>query len=268
MSMPKHPRRGYDPRGPRRPKAAAGSVLPAPPDGSGATCVLIAAPTYSGLHPDYVASLLDTCHCLAEAGVPCAWTHRTSSLVPRGRNQLAALFGASPACSHLLFVDSDMGWRPPDVLRLLAADKDVVAGVGATRAGGPDAVLACRPFPDSPAPCPRTGLVQVEAAGAAFMLIRRRVFARLAAAFPDERITDAPGLPPAEAAHMHNFFPLLVEDGTFVGEDFAFCRRWRMTGGEVWVDATIRLRHHGSLVYESDPVQAFGPAGRHEEAAA
>jgi hypothetical protein len=42
-----------------------------------------------------------------------------------------------------------------------------------------------------------------------------------------------------------DLFPQGLEDGQWVGEDYAFCRLWERMGGEIWVVPDMTLSHHG-----------------------
>ena len=41
-------------------------------------------------------------------------------------------------------------------------------------------------------------------------------------------------------------------NGAYVSEDYAFCRRWRNLGGEIWLDLDSRLTHTGPQNFAGD----------------
>jgi hypothetical protein len=51
------------------------------------------------------------------------------SLVQRGRNTLVAQALVDPGVTHVLFIDSDISWTAPSILRLLRKDVDIVGGI-------------------------------------------------------------------------------------------------------------------------------------------
>ena len=42
------------------------------------------------------------------------------------------------------------------------------------------------------------------------------------------------------------------DNGRWLSEDYAFCRRWQAVGGTVHVDARSRLAHQGLRTYRGD----------------
>ena len=242
----------------------------------------VATPSYSGaLTSIYVRSLLGL--------VNAAWTHGFSmqtrfldgdSLIPRARNRLVAEFLAEPQWTHLFWIDADVGFEPEAALRLLLADRDVVAGVYPHKNDGWPAQGLARPLPagstqadfdalharyplnlrHAPAQTDADGFVEVLDAPTGFMLVARGVFERMAAAMPELRYPpDAGEHANAQLPHWR-FFDTLVEPGTgrYLSEDFAFCRRWQQLGGQVFVDLRSRLSHQGLKTWHGDLPRALG----------
>jgi len=48
--------------------------------------------------------------------------------------------------------------------------------------------------------------------------------------------------------------------GTYLSEDFAFCKRWTDIGGEIWADLESRLDHVGPSVFRGDVATQFAAA--------
>ncbi len=48
--------------------------------------------------------------------------------------------------------------------------------------------------------------------------------------------------------------------GTYLSEDFAFCKRWTDIGGEIWADLESRLDHVGPSVFQGDVSSQFAAA--------
>jgi hypothetical protein len=55
------------------------------------------------------------------------------------------------------------------------------------------------------------------------------------------------------------YFETMIDpdSGRYLSEDYAFCRRWRDCGGEVWADLTGRLSHMGPAIYTGTAASLF-----------
>jgi hypothetical protein len=195
------------------------------------------------------------------------------ALITRARANLVTLFLNDPAATHLLFVDADIGFEPEQVFRLIESGADVVAGVypikrvnwdKAKRAldskqpkvpsAALDYVLEIED-PDHIAVV--NGFTRVRAAGTGFLMIRRHVLEKMcehpayaALQFFNEHSFDALAGSPNRFA----LFECMIDPktGTYLSEDFAFCKRWTDIGGEIWADLESRLDHVGPSVFHGD----------------
>jgi hypothetical protein len=52
--------------------------------------------------------------------------------------------------------------------------------------------------------------------------------------------------------------------GTYLSEDFSFCRRWTRMGGEIWADLESKLTHVGAYSFTGDFSTQFSPAATTE----
>jgi hypothetical protein len=237
--------------------------------------LFIATPAYGGqVSTAYLGSLLDARAALeAEGAVVAVYTVSNESLITRARNGcvarfLAARTGGEPF-THLMFIDADVGFPREAIGRLLRFGEPVVAGcyplksldwaaiAELARAGHPTETLevaaAAYPF-NAPAIAEiRDGFVRVNDVGTGFLLCARRVLEELSASAPRYE-NNVPGYEAPGRDHevvtplvFHAVFETLIDPETrhYLSEDFAFLRRWRALGGEVWLDITLPLRHVG-----------------------
>jgi hypothetical protein len=164
------------------------------------------------------------------------------SVLHHARNRLVGNFLASD-CTHILFIDADMGWAPEAPLELLAHRKDVIGAVGVTKEDEP--VFCVKHDPSTFKWDARTGLLRVTGVGAAFMLLSRACVEKVAKAYEHMAYRDVK----ADEPSIPNVFWTDVIDGQMIGEDYTFCDRWRALGGEVWVEPGMPLEHIGSKSY-------------------
>ncbi|HVJ34259.1 MAG TPA: hypothetical protein VND94_14175 [Terriglobia bacterium] len=216
--------------------------------------VMIGTPTLDGsVHVAYLQSLLGTQKLLLEGRQRFSMRFiMQESLIMRARNLLVADFLDTDA-EDLIMIDSDIGWTPADVMRLLRYDVGVVAGVY-QRKSDVKVDFTVKFPPDGVQRNKQTGLMKAERVGTGFLRLRRDALERMIAKYPDLQYRDASG------RELYCLFDTSLENGRFCGEDFTFCDRWRAIGGEVWVDPDIRLSHIGSKVFDKSLWEALQPA--------
>lgn len=238
----------------------------------------LAVPCYGGqLTLHFVSSLLKLQEACRERGVGLhVEMMGGEALITRGRSRLAAQFLSHPQATHILFVDADIGFAPENVFRLLEADKDVIAAVcplkkidwekvrAAAQAGVADLqaaaigyVVRFLPTPDKSVEV-ENGLAKVAYGGTGFLMIRRGAMQRIVDAHPElrARMGDMADNQAPEAVMV---FDTLIEPetGQYLSEDYAFCRRWRDLGGDIWADFEARLTHVGHAAYTGSLMQAL-----------
>jgi hypothetical protein len=197
------------------------------------------------------------------------------SLVTRGRNTLVAKFLDSDA-THLMFIDADIGFETQQILRMISFDKDVVAGMYPLKVIGWDQaaverINAGEPPDHAPlrfvgTPCDggeretEDGFVTGTYAGAGFLLMKRRVIEAMIAAYPETHYTAAhTAAVPSLSPNQYALFDCMIDPGTreYLSEDYAFCTRWRATGGKVWLDTRSLLAHIGPHEFVGSPKPRF-----------
>ena len=165
------------------------------------------------------------------------------ALIGRGRASAMAKFLAGDA-TQLLFIDSDIGFEPASVFRLLDSGLDVVGGVYPRKAPRSGAELDELPDESSQA---RGGFRTVASLGAGFLMISRAAAVRMGEAHPElkARLGDMHGVGVPDA---HMVFDSFIDPDThrYLADHQAFCRRWRHLGGLVWADMESRLTHVGA----------------------
>ena len=170
-------------------------------------------------------------------------TLSNESNVNRARNTCASKFLSGDA-THLMFVDADIKFNPTDVVKLLTHDKDIVGGIYPQKTLPPKMVV------NTIDNGKREGnLIEVGTIGTGFMLIKRTVFEKLI----EEGATPYNDQMELINNNQYDFFQCTIDSrGTYLTEDWSFCRRWRQVGGEVWVDLDIALEHVGYFRFQPD----------------
>lgn len=246
---------------------------------SAAPFIYLATPCYGGeLSIFFLRSVIELQAACRQRGVGLHVELLDSDpLIVRARSRLAARFLAHGAATHLLYCDADIGFPPSAAFRLLDAGKDIAACVcplkhidwekvrAAAKAGAADLMAAglgyvvrFLPTPDNSVEVD-AGLAKVAYGGTGFLMIRRQALQRIVEAHP-ELAADVSGVDPV-TPKVPMIFETMVEPetGHYLSEDYAFCRRWRDLGGEIWADLESRLTHVGHAAYSGAALQAMRP---------
>lgn len=182
---------------------------------------------------------------------------RHESDVQQARNRCFASFLASD-CSHLLFIDADIGFSADAALRLMAHAQPVVGATYAKKAQGPTQYAVSLGAQTRVGP---GGLLDVPGLPGGFLMIHRTAAERMAGAYRDLAFDPHDGDPSRDGWRgcLLNIFDDDLSDRTRWSEDLAFCRRWRAIGGTVWLDPHILLQHWGMACFSGHPAEMFQP---------
>lgn len=155
------------------------------------------------------------------------------------RGLIVSQFLGSDA-TELVFVDSDVTWEAGALLKLVDYPVDFVAGLYPQRK---DPINYCCQWDTSKKEIDLSehGLIEVWGVPAGFMRLSRPMLEKMTAHYTDTQFHCEAA--PNKTAH-DLFGPYRVGRIKF-GEDYAFCRRWRDIGGQVWIDPAIRMGHVG-----------------------
>ncbi|HEY5037939.1 MAG TPA: hypothetical protein VIJ93_02595 [bacterium] len=242
--------------------------------------LVVATPCYGGqVTSVYTASLLklqQACQLRGDIdfSVLMPWG---DALITRARQNLVTHFLENAAATHLLFIDADIAFEPQQVFRLLNFGVDMVAGVYPTKridwgkvttlakagdkqleSSGLSYVLE---FEDPQRIELKDGFSKVRYAGTGFLMIRRAALLRMIERYPELRYTreHQAGDLLKDSKWRYALFNCLIDQptGTYLSEDFSFCKRWTDMGGEIWVDLQSRLAHVGTMVFNGDVSTQF-----------
>ncbi len=225
--------------------------------------LLIATPAYNGVSNNYFHATHALRTTLNKVGIFGQFVTAPSMPVDAARDFIGNAFLARTASkepfTHLLMCDSDIGFPASAVLRMIERDVDFAAAApplrrydwrGAEKAlalpqGGASqnierlaSMYAVKQL-DGRLEVDNRGFARIDQVGGAFLLLRPRVFETIRDAHP-------------ELGHKQGvmFFQPAVIDGERKGEDIAFCRRWRKSGGDIWLLVDVQLSHEGPHTFE------------------
>jgi hypothetical protein len=236
--------------------------------------IFIATPMYGGMcYGLYTQSILQLQNVLSQNNVDSIYSFMfNESLITRARNALTNAFLKSE-CTHLLFIDSDIGFNPNDVVKMIQAEKDVIGGIYPKKEINWDSVKRAM---DSNVPqeslryytgsfvvnlvgyagevtVPVHEPCEIYNAGTGFLLIKREVFEKLGEHVPTYKndVRDL-GNTMSGQEEIKEFFATSIEPETerLLSEDYHFCYIWRKIGGKVYAAPWVQLTHNGYYSFE------------------
>ena len=239
--------------------------------------IFVATPMYGGqCHGMYTKSMCDLSKlCQAYEVDMKAWFMFNESLITRARNYCADEFMRSDF-THMMFIDSDIGFDPNDVLTLAALSEP-----------GSEYEIMCGPYPkktiawekikravdkgwadESPSELERfvgdyvfnpdenteeirlDEPVSVLEGGTGFMMIQRSAFEKFAKAYPDlSYLPDHVRTKSFDGSReIMCYFDALIDykSKRYLSEDYMFCQWSREIGVKTWMCPWMKLIHNGS----------------------
>lgn len=193
------------------------------------------------------------------------------SHINRARNRIVKGFLETDA-THLLFIDSDISFKPEDITRLLSHDLPIVGGLYPKKeVGEPQWVVNAL---EEGSEADADGLQEVKYVGTGFMLIARSVFELM---IHENTLVRYPSIhDPTEVTMMKtchiayeddssarlgtiwNFFHAGIVGNRFLSEDWYFCHEWKRMGGKIYADTKVQLGHTGTVTFPVTFKQELG----------
>ena len=238
--------------------------------------IFVATPVHSECSIHYTQALLAFQQKCMVNGILVSFSLLKSSLVTQGRNLCVNAFMEEfekHPYTHMLFIDSDIEFSFDTIMKLVAAEKDVIAAPyplkdldwnkianrikykniqdGATmskqgftwplKLDGKNQITAIN------------GVAEVSHAPTGCMLIKKQVFDKMMDKLPELKINQPTVVngKMIEKEFMYNFFDCYHEPETkkYYGEDFGFCKRWSEIGGKCHILVDEYITHIGEYQY-------------------
>ena len=213
--------------------------------------LIIATPFYNmqGYSP-YIESMVMTSRILTGAGVNFEfWAHSGDSYVDRARNTICAKFLESDG-THLLFVDSDMGWSSDAMGKMIASPYEITGCAYPLKNNWNQWGVELRRGPDGKLIIDEQGFVESWWVPAGFMMLTRSAIEKMVDFCKDDFYYDSS----ADNGKVRKYYNLFKCDtdkhGEFrrrYGEDVCFCQKWIENGGRIWIRPDIEFGHYGTM---------------------
>lgn len=241
--------------------------------------LFIATPMYGGQCAGlFCKSTNDLAMACAKYGIDVRFYYLfNESLITRARNYCVDEFLRSDS-THLLFIDSDIGFNYKDVFTLMhlcdeESGRDIVTGPypkktiswekvkSAVDQGYGKNPFELENFVGDYVFNPAEGVtefrvdepVEVREAGTGFMIIDRSVFTKYDAAYPELRyLPDHVRTDNFDGSReITAYFDCIIDPELkrYLSEDYMFCHNARKIGLKVWMLPWIQLKHVGSYTF-------------------
>lgn len=242
--------------------------------------LFVAVPMYGGnCHGIYARASADLAAMCTNYGIQLRYYYLfNESLITRARNYCVDEFLRS-GDTHLMFIDSDIGFDPHDVLSLLAlADDespyDVICGPYPKKTISWEKIKIAvdKGFADSDpnelekfvgdyvfnpkqghGHIPINQPVEVSEAGTGFMMIRRKTFEKYEEVFPEQRyLPDHIRTDHFDGSReIMAYFDCIIDPDTkrYLSEDYMFCYNVQKAGMKVWLCPWMQLTHAGTYMF-------------------
>jgi hypothetical protein len=242
--------------------------------------LFVATPMYGGQCAGmYARSMADLSALCTKYGIPLQLYYLfNESLITRARNYCADEFVRSDA-THLMFIDSDIGFNPQDVLALLAIQSDespydVIGGPYPKKCISWEKIKTAvdKGFADEDPNRlekfvgdyvfnPKGGVseipigqpVEVMELGTGFMMIRKATFHKYKEAYPEQsykpdhvRTEHFDG-----SREIHAYFDCIIDPVSrrYLSEDYNFCYHVEKMGMKTWLCPWMSMNHVGSYTF-------------------
>jgi hypothetical protein len=198
----------------------------------------------------------------------------TESLISRGRNKFVTMFLDDKKFdgTHLLFIDSDIGFSLENILRVIEFNREVVTCTYPVKGFYWQQLLDrikentdidektmrdyllqfnVNLYPNTEF---KQGFARVKESATGFMMIKREVFTTIMDKFPNLKYKPDLRTGIENSQNAFDFFPVGIykeKDGVnrFLSEDYYFCRLAEECGFEIWTDLSTPITHLGSTEY-------------------
>jgi hypothetical protein len=242
--------------------------------------LFVATPMYGGACAGmYTRSIADLSAICTKYGINLQLYYLfNESLITRARNYCTDEFLRSDA-THLMFIDSDIGFNPNDVIALLALQDDespydVIGGpypkkciswekikLAVDKGVADEDPNNLEKFVGDYVFNPRSGQkeipigqpVEVMEMGTGFMMIRRKTLEKYREAYP--HLSYKPDHVRTEAfdgsREIHAFFDCIIDPVSkrYLSEDYNFCYHVEKAGMKVWLCPWMSMNHVGSYIF-------------------
>lgn len=227
---------------------------------------------------NFTNSLIQTIILLKEHNIECYYSFLPNHITTRARNILTHQF-LETNCTHLFFIDSDIDFKPTDVIEIIKNDKSICVGLYPNKVYIDNKDLSYNDisnnnlfyksiqysstFEKDINSLENNKLIKIKHGATGFMLIKRNVFEHLKTMVKSFKLND-------NMNNVYAFFNCEVHNNEYLTEDYYFCQLWKdfckqrneensesFFDGNIWADLSININHEGWNSFKGNPFKTF-----------
>lgn len=190
-------------------------------------------------HPVTIKSLEDCLPAIEAAGWEHGYTHTTGNPYISGARAEITRKALDKFPDAIVYLDYDVAWQPQDMVALLKAEDDVVAGTYRCKTDDRDEELymGAQYTTDNFLPvCREDGCIKSKVVPAGFLKVTVAGIDSFMRAYPE--LCYGPQYSLSIDLFQHG-----AHEGLWWGEDYAFCRNYEAKCGPVWLLPNVTLDH-------------------------
>lgn len=195
--------------------------------------IAIATPSFDGkVTVEYASSLADTISYSKKIGIEVHhFFYSKEAIVQSARNKLVAMINKD-LYDCVIFIDSDIAWKPEDLFKLVDSKKDVIGATYRKKQDKESYVFS--EIIDSF----DAYTFEVGSLGFGFIKVSKKALHNLIGTsdnYIDDGIT------------CKNIFEVVVKDSQMYSEDVTVCNKLKALGFKIYLDKQINLVHTGTV---------------------
>jgi hypothetical protein len=191
-------------------------------------------------------SLMNALQVLIKCDIPFSFCYEVGlPYISMARNNLLRKFMQSD-CTHMVFIDSDIGFAPGAFHDLIISKEDVIGGAYPKKQDSEE--YACRLKKNEAGELIfHDGVIMAEGLATGFLKISRNAVELMQTAYPELTYTDG-----VSNQTTYNFFGEFKVGDRIFYDDYGFCHLWEKCGGSMWVLPNIAFTHAGSRDFKGN----------------
>jgi glycosyltransferase involved in cell wall biosynthesis len=199
--------------------------------------VVFATPSLNGPTVPYIAALEQSIPLITGAGWTEGYAQEIGNPYISAARATMTRRALDAGADVIVYLDYDLSWDPPDLLRLIETPGDVVAGTYRFKTSDEQYMGHVHCDPDGRPLARADGCIKASRVPAGFLKVTKEAIHRFMEAYPE--LTYGPKYNLSVDLFHHG-----AHQGVWYGEDYAFCRNWYALGGEIWLVPDLNLNHH------------------------